>query len=216
MKGKCRLNRPRRGFSRLAPVIRAATYPLALGLGLAAALALASCGGGEDAKLLPGKTAAEINENLALVRRLAAEGECVDAEDAALQVSTQIEQLSGIDAKLKQALEQGAARLNEVVLSCAEETTASEEETETSTAPETTEAEPEQEKKKEKEEEKLEKEEQKQQEQEEKEAEQEEKEAEGPPFGEAKGHDEHGPPAAPPAPPSGGIGPGGPAGGGGD
>ena len=74
---------------------RAATSVLAVGLGLAAAIALISCGGG-DAKLLPGTTAKEITENLESVRELAAEGQCVDAEDAAQQVSTQVEALQGI------------------------------------------------------------------------------------------------------------------------
>ena len=115
---------------------RAATSALALALGLAAALALASCGGGSDAKLLPGTTAREITENLESVRELAAEGECVDAQDAALEVSTQVEDLQGIDPKLKEALQDGAARLNEVVLTCTEETT--EEDTE-ETLPTTTE-----------------------------------------------------------------------------
>src|SRR3954452_22014058 len=96
---------------------------LTLALGLTSALALASCGGGSDAKLLPGTTAQQINENVALVRDLADAGECVDAQDAALEVSDEIEALRGIDPKLKQALEEGADRLNEVVLTCTEETT---------------------------------------------------------------------------------------------
>jgi hypothetical protein len=92
---------------------------LALALGAAAAFALASCGG-EDAKLLPGSTAAEISENLDVVQRLASEGECVGAADAADQVSAQVEALEGVDPKLKQALERGAARLDEVVTTCEE------------------------------------------------------------------------------------------------
>jgi hypothetical protein len=98
---------------------------LALALGLATAFALASCGG-EDAKLLPGKTAAEISENLDAVKQLASEGECVGAADAADQVSAQVEALSGVDPKLKQALERGAARLNEVVTTCEEAETETE------------------------------------------------------------------------------------------
>ena len=87
---------------------RAAGISIArLVLGLAAALTLASCGGGSDAKLLPGTTAEEISSNLSQVRELAAEGECVDAQDAALEVSTQVDDLRGIDPKLKQALQQG-------------------------------------------------------------------------------------------------------------
>jgi outer membrane biosynthesis protein TonB len=85
----------------------------------AAAISLASCGG-EAAKLLPGETAREITANLDTVKQLADEGDCVGAESAAGQVSEQIEELSGIDAKLKRALEEGAARLNEVIASCEE------------------------------------------------------------------------------------------------
>ena len=94
---------------------RVAAPPLALALGLAAALALAACGGGSDAKLLAGNTAQEISENLDSVQRLVDEGECVDAEVAALEVSSQVEAVEGIDPKLKQLLQEGAGRLNEVV-----------------------------------------------------------------------------------------------------
>jgi hypothetical protein len=89
-------------------------------LGLAiAAVALAACGG-EDAKLLPGETAREITANLDTVKQLANEGDCVGAESAAGQVSEQIEELSGVDPKLKRALQEGATRLNEVIASCEE------------------------------------------------------------------------------------------------
>ena len=70
---------------------------------------------GEDAKLLPGSTAQEITENLDTVKQLADEGECVGAADAAAEVSTQVESLEGVDPKLKQALQRGVARLDEVV-----------------------------------------------------------------------------------------------------
>jgi hypothetical protein len=184
---------------------RVATAPLAFALALAAALALASCGGG-DAKLLPGATAREINKNLAAVRELAAEGECVDAQDAALEVRTEVEALQGIDAKLKRALQAGAQRLNEVVQTCTETTIAEETEeappsTETTTgrqqrrpgrekheaaeAPETGTAEPPAES----------------------------KPVETTPKGEGGGPEEA--PESTPEPPSGGIGPGAEAGGGG-
>jgi outer membrane biosynthesis protein TonB len=114
---------------------RVARYVLALALGAVAAFALVSCGGGSDAKLLPGNTAKEISENLDSVQQLAGEGECVGAEDAALEVSAQVEALESIDPKLKQVLEQGADRLNEVVDTCVEAT----EETTEETIPETTE-----------------------------------------------------------------------------
>jgi outer membrane biosynthesis protein TonB len=115
---------------------RATTPVLALVAGLATALALTSCGG-EDAQLLPGETAQEIDENLDSVRVLAEAGECLAAEDAALQVSTQVEALGGIDPELKRALGEGTDRLNEVVSRCEEP---QEDTVEDETAPETTES----------------------------------------------------------------------------
>jgi outer membrane biosynthesis protein TonB len=109
-------------------------------VGLAAAAILLAACGGEDAKLLPGETAREITANLDTVKQLADEGDCVGAESAAGQVSEQVEELSGIDSKLKRALEEGAARLNEVIAGCEE---ASSEET--APAETTTEAEGEEE-----------------------------------------------------------------------
>jgi septal ring-binding cell division protein DamX len=152
---------------------RVAAPPLALALGLAAALAVAACGGGSDAKLLAGNTAQEIRENLDSVQRLVDEGECVGAEDAALSVSSQVEAIEGIDPKLKQLLQEGAGRLNEVVDQC-EEAEATVEET---TPPPTTES-PEAKAKAEKESEKEEQEAEKEQEQAEKEEEKEQKAAE--------------------------------------
>jgi hypothetical protein len=96
--------------------------PLALALAAAAALALAACGG-EDARLLPGETAREITANLDSVQQLSDEGDCVGAESAAQQVGEQIEALEGVDRRLKQALEDGAARLEEVIAGCEEATT---------------------------------------------------------------------------------------------
>ncbi len=113
----------RRSFSRLATVRQLAIPTLALVLGAAAALALVSCGGGEDAKLLPGNTAAEITENLDRVKQYAEEGECIGAEDAVSEVNSQVEGLTGVDPKLVEALKRGAARLSEVVASCEEEET---------------------------------------------------------------------------------------------
>jgi len=106
----------------------------ALALGALAALAVASCGG-SNAQLLPGSTARDITANLDTVRQLADEGDCVGAESAAQQVSEQVEALGGIDAKLKRALQQGAARLNEVIAGCEE--TLSEETVPTTVVPET-------------------------------------------------------------------------------
>jgi hypothetical protein len=96
---------------------------LALALGATAAVGLVACGGGSSAKLLPGNTASQITTNLDEVKQLAQSGECVGAEDAAQQVSAQIDALGGVDRQLKQALREGADRLNEVVASCEEEPT---------------------------------------------------------------------------------------------
>jgi len=160
------------------------------------AFVLPSCGGGSDAKLLPGTTAREITENLARVKQYVAEGECVGAADAATEVDSQVEALQNVDAKLKQALQQGAEKLGEAVASCEEATS------ETTTAEETTKPEgpepPGQEKKEEKEREKEEK-------ALEKEEQAEEKEAPPP-----KGPPAETPPASPGegGPGSGGVGPG--------
>lgn len=101
---------------------------LAFLLGAAAAVGLVSCGGGEGADLLPGTTADQIESNLEEVERLADEEDCVGAEGAVAEVTAQIEELQGVDLKLKAALQEGTARLSEVVGGCEEETT--EEETE--------------------------------------------------------------------------------------
>jgi hypothetical protein len=189
---------------------RVVALTLAHALGLAAALALVSCGGGgRDAKLLPGTTAKEITENLESVRNLAAEGECVDAQDAALEVSTQVEDLHGIDPKLKELLQEGAERLNEVVLTCTEATTAedTEEIAPTTTEETTVPTKPEKQKPEKEKHEAAEPPEEAQEE-----SEGPGKSGEAPPKGEAKGHEEP-PEAAPEESPSGGIGPGTEAGG---
>lgn len=177
-----------------------------LALSVACALGLSACGG-SDAKLLPGETAAEITENLDAVKQLAAEEQCVDAEDEALEVSTQIESLQGIDPELKSNLEEGAERLNEVVAECDEE---AEEEEPLDTVETTEEEEPEKPTKAEKDAEKLQ---EKEEKDEEKAEEQEEKEAEAAePPGPSGSNPGHG--GEPPGQekkeetPSGGIGPG--------
>src|SRR5262245_8292741 len=88
-------------------------------LGALAISGLSACGG-EDAKLLPGETAREITANLESVKQLSNEGDCVGAESATAQVSEQIEALTGVDRKLKEALGEGAERLSEVVDECEE------------------------------------------------------------------------------------------------
>jgi hypothetical protein len=119
---RCREILPPRPFSRLARMLHSARSPLAVALAAAAAVALVACGS-EDAKLLPGETAREITANLDTVQQLSAEGDCVGAESAVQQVGEQIEALQGVDRKLKQALESGAARLEEVISGCEESTT---------------------------------------------------------------------------------------------
>jgi outer membrane biosynthesis protein TonB len=106
---------------------------LALARAARAATALSACGGGDSPDLLPGETAREINANLNLVEELVAKGDCVGASNAAAAVGEQVEDLSGVDQELEEALTKGAVRLNEVVTECDE---ASEEETTSTTEPE--------------------------------------------------------------------------------
>jgi outer membrane biosynthesis protein TonB len=130
---KCRENTAPRPLSRLDFMARPSAFLIALALGAAAALGLVACGGGGNGDLLPGGTAGEINANLDQVEQLASEGDCAGAGEAAQAVSSQVEALGGVDAKLKQALSEGATRLNEVVAGCEEASV--EEETVPSVAP---------------------------------------------------------------------------------
>jgi hypothetical protein len=200
---------------------RLSAFLLALILGGVGAVALTSCGGGSDAKLLPGSTANQIENNLDEVRQLVAESECVGAEDAVATVAAEVEELHDVAAKLKAALQEGTAKLSEVVSRCEEEAT--EEETEPSAeadveAEELEAEELEAEEKAEKAQEKAEKQEQKE------EADQEQAEtpeneegnlppqSEGKGKGKAKGHEEAPPPAPAPESPAeseaGGVSPG--------
>ncbi|MGC1165067.1 MAG: hypothetical protein WA862_03070 [Solirubrobacterales bacterium] len=180
---------------------------LAIALAAVAALGMTACGSGDDADLLPGSTASEITANLDQVKDLATAGDCVGAEAAAQSVSTQIEELGGVDEKLKRALREGATRLNEVVTRCEEAPVEEEEES----LPAIDEAEePEEEEKKEKPEkpEKPEKDE---------EAEEQPEETTAPTLppqaeGKAKGQEEAPPVEPGVGSPSGGVGPGEPAG----
>jgi hypothetical protein len=106
---------------------------LALALAGVSAVTLASCGGGSDAKLLPGTTASQIESNLDQVEPLVEAGDCVGAENAVAEVTAEVEELNDVAAKLKVALQEGTAKLSEVVGRC-EEVTADEE---TEPAPET-------------------------------------------------------------------------------
>lgn len=109
----------RNPFSTLASMLGHERTVVAAVLGTLAALLLSACGG-ENAKLLPGHTAREITANLEAVKQLSDEGDCVGAESAAGQVSEQVEALEGVDKKLKEALNEGAERLSEVVEECEE------------------------------------------------------------------------------------------------
>jgi hypothetical protein len=100
---------------------RCSALMLALLLGATSVVALASCGGGSDAKLLPGTTASQIESNLDQVQTLVKSGDCVGAENAVAEVSAEVEELNGVAAKLKVALEEGTGRLSEVVSRCEEE-----------------------------------------------------------------------------------------------
>lgn len=93
---------------------------LILCLAAVAAVGLAACGSGGDAKLLPGGTASEISSNLDRVRELAAEDECIGAEEAVQEVSAQVDELGGVDRELKLALREGTERLAAVVSECEE------------------------------------------------------------------------------------------------
>jgi hypothetical protein len=111
--------------------IRAASLVLAA---LAVGLLLAACGGGSN-ELLPGTTADQITSNLDQVRVSYEEGACEKAEDGVAKVSTEVDELGKVDAKLKKALVHGAAKLSQVVGNCgaaeaAEEEQAAEEEAE--------------------------------------------------------------------------------------
>jgi hypothetical protein len=112
--------------------MRLSALMLALLLGSACTVALASCGGGSDAKLLPGKTADQIESNLDQVKALVESGDCVGAEDAVAEIGAEVEELN-VATKLKGALQEGTEKLREVVGRCEEEA-GEEEETEPSAA----------------------------------------------------------------------------------
>lgn len=183
---------------------RLSALMLALLLGGASAVALASCGGSEP-KLLPGTTASEIEANLEQVRQLAAARDCIGAEDAVANVASEVEELKEVDLKLKAALQEGTAKLSEVVSHCEEETS---EETEPTLEPNVGTEELEEEKKPKKE--KPEKEPKEPAEPKE-EATENEEGAELPPQSNGKGEEKGkgGPaPESEETPPSGGVGPG--------
>jgi hypothetical protein len=97
--------------------VRAAALILAA---LAVGLLLSACGGGGNGELLPGTTADQITSNLDQVRESYESGDCEKAKDAVAQVSTEVDDLNKVDAKLKKALNQGALKLSQVVSTCGE------------------------------------------------------------------------------------------------
>lgn len=203
MSPKCR-EKPASGpFSRLAWMGRSRAILLALVLGLLAAATLSACGSEDSPDLLPGVTASEIKANLDLVEDLVADGDCIGAANAAAAVSGQVEELTGVDEELQEALAKGAARLNEVVGECDE--APEEDETTTTEEPDAAELEKEEqdeEKAQEKADEDAEKE-QKKEEKPEKETPDNE-----PPDQEEPKEESEVPPTEPTNPPSGGVSPG--------
>lgn len=191
-------------------MVRLSALFLTFLLGAAGAVALVSCGGGEEADLLPGTTADQIESNLNEVEQLADAGDCIGAEDAVAEVTAEVEELEGVDLKLKAALQEGTAKLSVVVGRCEEETTS--EETEPSVESDVDAEEVEEDEKKPK------KEKPEKEAEEPAEAEEVPSESEGPELppqsngeGEEKGGSgESAPPVDPAeeAPPSGGVGPG--------
>jgi outer membrane biosynthesis protein TonB len=106
---------------------RLSAFLVALALLAALSVGLSACGGGDE--LVPGTTAKQINANLDEVRTLVGEGDCVGASEVANSVTDQVAELSGVAKKLKEALDEGAARLSEVVAACEEIPSETEEET---------------------------------------------------------------------------------------
>lgn len=97
---------------------------LAFALGLGAAFAIVSCGG-SDKGLLPGDKAEQISANLEAVQDQANAGDCASAQDAAAQVSDQVEALGPeVGSRLREALSEGAAQLESVATDCTETTEA--------------------------------------------------------------------------------------------
>lgn len=197
--------------------MRLSALMLALLLGAGSVVALASCGGGSDAKLLPGTTAKQIESNLDQVQTLVNNGDCVGAENAVASVSAEVEELNDVAAKLKTALQEGTGRLSEVVGRCEEEAAEDEAEPSAEADVEAEELEAEQLKAEEKAEKAQEKAEKQEQKEEEKTEPAEEGEGNLPPQsegkGKGKGHEEVPPPAPEPEPApeeneSGGVGPG--------
>jgi septal ring-binding cell division protein DamX len=107
-------------FSRLGTVRLVSRHLLAFPVAALLAAGISACGSGGGGDLLPGTTASQINANLDQVQRLVGEEQCEAATDAAAQVTAEVDELGGVDAKLKQLLVEGAEHLEAVVLTCEE------------------------------------------------------------------------------------------------
>jgi hypothetical protein len=122
-----------------ARLLRLAVPTLALALGAALAVALVSCGGGDDEGLLPGDDAQQIVENLNQVELDVANGDCDAAAENAAEVGDQIDALGGdVNAELKERLEEGASELEQLISTDCVEATATITTTEETTTEEPT------------------------------------------------------------------------------
>lgn len=126
MNRKCRANPLSEVLSRLEPMRRPTAFMLAMTALAALATSLSACGSSDD--LVPVTTAKQINANLDEVQTLVGEGDCEGASEVANSVTDQVAELSGVAKQLKEALDEGAARLSEVVAACEEEPAETEEE----------------------------------------------------------------------------------------
>jgi flagellar hook-basal body complex protein FliE len=113
-------------LSRLEPMRRLTAFALALAAIAALCVGLSACGG--DDQLVPKTAAQQINANLDEVRALVGEGDCEGAGEVANSVADQVAELDNVAKKLKEALDEGAARLSEVVAACEEAPSEGEEE----------------------------------------------------------------------------------------
>lgn len=96
-------------MNRLAPMRRFAALTMALLLGLACALILASCGG--EGGTLSKANAGELRAFLDQIEERAQAGDCAGAGSLAQQVAQSIDSRADIDSKLRSALVDGFERI---------------------------------------------------------------------------------------------------------
>jgi hypothetical protein len=88
----------------------------ALAAALACVVALGSCGGDDNRRLLPHSRATALRATLARVEERAATGDCTQAEQAAATFQGQVTDLSArVDRRLRKTLADGASRLRALV-----------------------------------------------------------------------------------------------------